>query len=75
MWAWAIGYKEWDICKLKRCLRDFKTKDHLCLVLDLFSFEFISKMVYRAPPVLGLGYFSLFSSFFTWSNIIISIIF
>jgi hypothetical protein len=45
MWAWPIGYKEWDICKLKRCLRDFKTKDHLCLVLDLLSFEFISEMV------------------------------
>ena len=28
---------------------DFKTKDHLCLFLDLLSFEFLSKMIYRAP--------------------------
>ena len=38
-----------DIYKLKRCLKDFKTKDHLCLFLDLFSFECLSKIIYRPP--------------------------
>jgi len=41
--------KKKDIYKLKKCLRDFKTKDHLCLFLDLSSFECLSKIVYRAP--------------------------
>ena len=41
--------KKKDIYKLKRCLKDFKTKDHLCLFLDLFSFECLSKIIYRPP--------------------------
>jgi hypothetical protein len=41
--------KKNDIYKLKRCLRDFKTKDHLCLFLDLLSFECFSKIIYHAP--------------------------
>jgi hypothetical protein len=41
--------KKKDIYKLKRYLRDFKTKDHLCLFPDLLSLEYFPKMVYRAP--------------------------
>ena len=41
--------KKKDICRLKRCFRDFKTKDHQCLFPDLLSLEYLSKMVYSAP--------------------------
>ena len=41
--------KKKDIYKLKRCLRDFKTKDHVCLFPNLLSLEYLFKMVYRAP--------------------------
>jgi len=41
--------KNKDIYKLKKCLRDLRTKDHLCLFADLLSLECLSKMVYRAP--------------------------
>jgi len=50
-------------CRLKRCLRDFKTKDHLCLFPDLLSFELSFQKGLSCPPVLGLGSLSLFSSF------------
>jgi hypothetical protein len=48
-------------CRLKRCLRDFKTKDHLCLFPNLFLLNFFPKW-FSMPPVSGLGSFSLFSS-------------
>jgi hypothetical protein len=41
--------KKKDIYKLKRFLRDFKTKDHVCLFPNLLSLEYLFKMVYRAP--------------------------
>jgi hypothetical protein len=54
-------------CRLKRCLKDFKTKDHLCLFPDLFLLNFFPKWSVM-PPVSGLGSFSLFSSFlFGWA--------
>jgi len=60
----------------KRCLKDFKTKDHLCLCLflDLLSFEFIFRNGLSCPPMLGSSSSFVFS-FFTWLSIIISIIF
>jgi hypothetical protein len=56
--------------KLKRCLRDFKTKDHLCLYPDLFC-SYISGpwnwfvKLSTVPPNVGLRLF-LFV-FFIWS--------
>jgi len=52
--------KKKDIYRLKRCLRYFKTKDHLCLFPDLLSFELSFQNDLSCPPVLGLGSFSLF---------------
>ena len=55
MQAWAIGHEEKDICRLKRCLRDFKTKDHQCLYPKCFCsyisgpWNLICKMVHGAP--------------------------
>jgi len=57
--------KKKDIYKLKRCLRDFKTKDHLCLFVDLLSFYCLSKIVYHAPSV-GLRLFLFVFVFFVW---------
>jgi hypothetical protein len=61
--------KKKDIYKLKKCLRDFKTKDHLCLFLDLLSFECLSKIdlsclfflffcfLYLVLSIIILGFF------------------
>ena len=49
-----------DIYKLKRCLRDFKTKDHLCLFLDLFIIWMSFQNGLLCPSVLGLGFSFLF---------------
>jgi hypothetical protein len=69
MLAWAIDYEEKDICRLKRCLRDFKTKDHLCLLPDLLSFELFFQNGLSCPLVLGLGSLSLFLfSSFGWAS-------
>ena len=45
-WLW----RKWICCRLKKCLRDFKTKDHLCLFPDLLSFGFVVFKIVFMPP-------------------------
>jgi hypothetical protein len=61
--------KKNDIYKLKRCLKGFKTKNNLCLFLDLLSFEVFPKWSI-VPPSVGLG----FSLCFCFLHLILSII-
>jgi hypothetical protein len=51
-------------CRLKRCLRDFKTKDHLCLFPDLLYFEMYFQNGLSCPPSVGLGLFLFVFVFF-----------
>jgi len=48
--------KKMIFCRLKRCLRDFKTKDHLCLFPDHFLSNFFPKWFFM-PPSVGSGLF------------------
>ena len=70
MQAWVLGYEEKGICRLKRCLRDFNTKDHLCLFLDLLSIECLSKIIYCAPQCWAWA----FSFSFCFLHLVLSII-
>ena len=64
-WLW----RKWICCRLKKCLRDFKTRDHLCLFLDLLSLGFVFSKIVVMPPSVGFGLFSLFSLFlFGWAQ-------
>ena len=73
--------KKKDICRLKRCLTDLKTKDHLCLYPKLFC-SYISgpwnwfvkwSMV---PPSVGLGLFLfVFVSSFDFEHHCIGLVF
>ena len=58
-------------CRLKRCLRDFKTKDHLCLFLDLLYFEMYFQNGLSCPPSVGLGLFLFVFVFFIlfWASL------
>jgi hypothetical protein len=47
------------LCRLKRCLGDFKTKDHLCLFPDPFLLNFFPKW-FVIPPSVGFGLFICF---------------
>ena len=65
----GFGYwlrRKWICCRLKKCLRDFKTKDHLCLFPDLLSFGFVVFKIVFMPPSVGFGLFSLFFFIFIW---------
>jgi len=69
-WACNIGFGYWllatkkkDICRLKRCLRDFKIRNHQCLFPDLFVIWIDLQNGPSCPSVSGLGSFSLFSLF------------
>ena len=59
----------------QKCLRDFKTKDHLCLFPDLLSFGFVVFKIVFMPLSVGFGLFSLFFFVFVWLSIIISVVF
>ena len=62
--------KKKDICRLKGCLRDFKTKDHLCLFPDLLSFELSFQNDLSCPPMLAWA----LSLCFCFLHLILSII-
>jgi hypothetical protein len=57
--------KKKDIYKLKRCLRDFTTKDHLCLFLDLCHLNAFRKLSI-VPPNDRPGLFLFAFVFFIW---------
>ena len=59
----GFGYwlrKKWICCRLKKCLRDFKTKDNKWFLLDLF---FFFQKWFVLPPVSGLGFSLCFLRF------------
>jgi len=53
-------------------LRDFKTKDHLCLFPDLFLLNFFPKW-FVMPPSVGIGPFLFVFFIFVWLSIITSV--
>ena len=74
----GFGYwlrRKWICCRLKKCLRDFKTRDHLCLFPDLLSFGFVFSKWVVLPPSVGFGIFSLFFFIFVLLSTIIWVVF
>jgi len=51
---------------LKRCLRDFKTKDHLCLFFWPFVIWIVFSKLSIVPPSVGLRLFLFVFVFFIW---------
>ena len=71
----GFGYwlkKKWIYRRLKKCLRDFKTRDHLCLFPDLLSFGFVffSKMICPAPQCRVWAFLFVFFVFVSLRTII-----
>ena len=71
----GFGYwlrRKWICCKLKNCLRDFKTRDHLCLFPNLLSFGFVffSKMICPAPQCRVWAFLFVFFVFVLLRTII-----